>query len=380
MAKKIYYFGILGILLFEIANVYFIMPMPGSQEMNSIDLAYFLYSWRWIFRLVFILMLLYGFKASFQKSKIFSLLALVTAIGIGYATNAVMAADSMFHQTNNLKMSDASKSKVDTSRIIIGITYKGESRAYPIQFLGYHHQVFDTIAQHPILVTYCTVCRSGRVFEPIVNGNKETFRLVGMDHFNAMFEDKTTKSWWRQATGEAIAGTLKGQSLPELQSNQMSLQKWLALNPKSLIMQVDKNFKTEYDSLSNYESGKRKGNLTRRDTLSWKDKSWIVGIEIDNQSKAYDWNDLVKKRIIYDIINNKPIVLILANDYKSFTVLQRNNKDQKFTLNGNLLNDGQNNYTFLGKSTNPLINGLKPIQAYQEYWHSWRTFHPLTLK
>jgi hypothetical protein len=380
MAKKIYYFGILGLLLFEIANVYFIMPMPFSQEMNSIDLAYFLYSWRWIFRLVFILMLLYGFKAAFQKSKIFSLISLVIVIGIGYATNYVMAADSMFHQTNDLKMSDASKSKVDTSRIIIGITYKGESRAYPIQFLGYHHQVFDTIAQHPILVTYCTVCRTGRVFEPIVNGKKETFRLVGMDHFNAMFEDKTTKSWWRQATGEAIAGTLKGQSLPELQSHQMSLQKWLALNPKSLIMQVDKNFKTEYDSLSNYESGKRKGNLTRRDTLSWKDKSWVVGITIDNQSKAYDWNDFVKKRIIYDVINNKPIVLILATDKKSFIVLERNNKEQKFTLEGNLLNDGQNSYSFLGKSTNPSINELKSIKAYQEYWHSWRTFHQLTLK
>ena len=94
MTKKIYYFGILGILLFEIANVYFIMPMPGSQEMNSIDLAYFLYSWRWIFRLIFILMILIGFKNSFKKSKIVSLATLVLAIGIGYVTNNVMAADS----------------------------------------------------------------------------------------------------------------------------------------------------------------------------------------------------------------------------------------------------------------------------------------------
>ncbi|MBW4359971.1 DUF3179 domain-containing (seleno)protein [Flavobacterium taihuense] len=380
MAKKIYYLGILGIVLFEIANVYFIMPMPGSQEMNSIDLAYFLYSWRWIFRLVFILMLLYGFKAAFQKSKILSLIFFVIAIGIGYATNYVMAADSMFLQTHNLKMSDASKSKINTSRIVIGITYKGESRAYPIQFLGYHHQVFDTIAQHPILVTYCTVCRSGRVFEPIVNGTKETFRLVGMDHFNAMFEDQTTKSWWRQATGEAIAGTLKGQSLPELPSRQMSLKQWLALNPKSLIMQMDKGFKTEYDSLSNYESGRRKGNLTRRDTLSWKDKSWIVGITVDNQSKAYDWNDFVKKRIIYDVINNKPIVLILANDNTSFIAFERSSKEQKFNLTNTVLNDGQNEYTFLGQSRNPLIRDLKPIKAYQEYWHSWKTFHPFTLK
>ena len=36
-------FGVIaGALLVELANVYFIMPMPGSQRMNSIDLAYFL--------------------------------------------------------------------------------------------------------------------------------------------------------------------------------------------------------------------------------------------------------------------------------------------------------------------------------------------------
>ncbi len=48
--KKLFWIGLIGLLLFEIANVYFIMPMPGSQQMNSIDLAYFLYKWRWAFQ------------------------------------------------------------------------------------------------------------------------------------------------------------------------------------------------------------------------------------------------------------------------------------------------------------------------------------------
>jgi len=38
--KKLFYFGLLGLGLFEILNVYFIMPMPGSQQMNSIDVAF----------------------------------------------------------------------------------------------------------------------------------------------------------------------------------------------------------------------------------------------------------------------------------------------------------------------------------------------------
>ncbi len=53
-----------------------------------------------------------------------------------------------------------------------------------------------------------------------------------MDHFNAMFEDETTKSWWRQVNGEAITGKLKGQQLPEVFSTQTSLAKWLQLNPQ----------------------------------------------------------------------------------------------------------------------------------------------------
>ena len=58
--KKFFYIGITLWVLFEIANVFFIMPMPGSQRMGSIDLAYTLYSWRWLFRAVFGMMIFPG--------------------------------------------------------------------------------------------------------------------------------------------------------------------------------------------------------------------------------------------------------------------------------------------------------------------------------
>ena len=59
--KKLFYFGLIGFILFEIANVYFLMPMRGgSQEINSIDVAYFLHVWRWMFRAFFILLMILG--------------------------------------------------------------------------------------------------------------------------------------------------------------------------------------------------------------------------------------------------------------------------------------------------------------------------------
>lgn len=78
------------------------------------------------------------------------------------------------------------RNKVDTARLVVGIEIEGEARAFPVQFIGYHHQVRDTVAGKQVMVSYCTVCRTGRVFSPVIDGRSETFRLVGMDHFNAM--------------------------------------------------------------------------------------------------------------------------------------------------------------------------------------------------
>ncbi len=152
--KKLFYLGVLGLLLFEIANVYFIMPIPGSQDMNSIDLAYFLHTCRWIFRLAFVTMIIAGFKKAFQASKIFSILFLIVLILVEYAANFKMAADTMFLQTKNLQMKNAVENEVDTSRIVIGIEYNGKAKAYPIQLLGYSfiwNSIFKSILLNKLL-------------------------------------------------------------------------------------------------------------------------------------------------------------------------------------------------------------------------------------
>ena len=86
--KKYFYVGIIGLILFEIAKVYFIMPMPGSQRMNSIDLAYFLHSWRWTFRIVFMLLIVLGSPSVFQtKKKWLPTLMILLVAGVAYAAN-----------------------------------------------------------------------------------------------------------------------------------------------------------------------------------------------------------------------------------------------------------------------------------------------------
>jgi hypothetical protein len=377
--KMFFYIGLFGIALFEILNVYFIMPMPGSQRMDSLDLAYLLHQYRWFFRIGFGLLLLWGIRSAFDiRHKWIPALLLLLVGFVIYQFNFEMSADQMFQQPQVLSMLPVSESKVSKDRIILGVEQNGAAKAYPIQFLSYHHQVRDAVGGKPIMVTYCNVCRSGRVFEPLVNGKMEEFRLVGMDHFNAMFEDKTTKSWWRQENGEAVTGRLKGTFLPEFPSTQTTLEKWLILHPHSLIMQSDDASIMEYDSLARFEQGKSKGDLTRTDSLSWQDKSWVVGIQIGEQSKAYDWNRLKKERIIQDQIDNQPIAIVLASDNKSFMAFEKPTAESNFTIQNDTIFVDNQRYDLSGRSIEKPVSPLKKVNVYQEFWHSWRTFHPKT--
>jgi hypothetical protein len=374
--KKLFYIGLLGFALFEILNVYFIMPMPGSQQLNTIDVAYFLYSYRWFFRIGFGLMIVAGSVSVFSiKKKWIPIVALLPVLAIAYLFNFQMTAEHMFLQPETLAFKSKAENTLTDTSLVVAVTRNMEAKAYPIRYIQYHHQVRDTIAGRPIMVTYCNVCRTGRIFEPVVDGKPESFRLVGMDHFNAMFEDATTKSWWRQATGEAITGPLKGKKLVEVECNQYTLNKFFFLHPFGKVMQAEAISKDNYDTLGRFEKGKSKGKLTRTDSLSWKDKSWVLGIQIDDKSKAYDWIQLKELKVLNDQVANTPIVIAIASDGQSFAAFKRDKADQ-FTLRNDSLTGTQETYDLFGRSTNG--SKLEPVKIYQEFWHSWKQFHPNT--
>jgi hypothetical protein len=242
-----------------------------------------------------------------------------------------------------------------------------------VRFIGYHHQLRDTVDGIPVLVSFCTVCRTGRVFSPTIDGKSESFRLVGMDHFNAMFEDQTTGSWWRQATGEAVAGPRKGRALRQIPSTQVTLSRWLSMHPRSLIMQPDSAFIERYAKSFDYETGLSRSPLTGTDTASWHDKSWVVGITMKGESKAYDWNRLRKERVVNDVLGGEPIVVALSRDSTNYFAFQRPDSN-RFKVRGDSLVSRSGIYSLAGTGS----IGLVPIFASQEFWHSWRTFHPGT--
>lgn len=376
--RKLLLVGLLLLVLFELANVWFIMPLTYSQRMRSIDIAYALHQWRWAFRLIGWSLLLAGAGAMWRGGggrRWIAAVALLAVGGVTFATTQVMAADRMFLQPTLLLMATPEQNSVEPERLVVGIEIGGEARAYPLQYIGYHHQVRDRVGDQEVLVTYCTVCRTGRVYSPVVEGTAERFRLVGMDHFNAMLEDATTGSWWRQANGEAVAGPRRGGVLTEIPSVQVTLAQWLATHPQSLVMQADPAFTAQYARDYAFERGTSRSALTGTDTSSWGEKSWVVGIALGGSAVAFDWNRLRRERVVNHVVGGTPIVLALAPDDASFYAYARPDSGMVFALRGDSLVAGADAWALDGSGP---AGKLTPVQASQEFWHSWRTFVPGT--
>jgi hypothetical protein len=384
----------LWITLFEVVYIYLTSPIPGSQEMTGMaEPAWFINEYFFFIRLLGWLVIVFPIfrimKAHKRLAKGLAIALMVLYGFVYYQMNFPFAADNMFYEPENLVMSSVQDNKVSKDRVVLGVEINGDARAYPVELIGYHHKLHDSVGGQPVLITYCIVCRTGRAFDPVVAGKQEEFRVVGMTEYNAMFEDATSKSWWMQATGEAVAGPLKGQFLKEIFSEQLALSTWARKYPHTKVMQPDSAFIESYGRLEGFDRGwMQESRLLFTDSSAWENKSWVVGVVVGDESKAFDWIQLRDQRFMQSELGETPLLVWLESDTISFHVWDRSIDGVGLTFaiddSSGLLTDKLTGslWNNEGRCISGSLQGsrLKPIQAYQEYWHSWKSFHPKTTK
>jgi hypothetical protein len=76
---------------------------------------------------------------------------------------------------------------------------------------------------------------------------------------------------------------------------------------------------------------------------------------------------------VNDSLGGEPVVIAIASDNASFVAYERPDAGTRFTIRGDSLAAGSRIYALSGRGT---AGQLKPVFASQEFWHSWRTFHP----
>src|ERR1041385_7955590 len=123
--------GLVVLVVPEFLKVYYIMPFPGSQEDETIRLAYMLHNNIWLFRLLGIALIAWPTWGYLRSGKIWVTWPTVVAIGLWlfvvYLTNYVMLADKMFVQAKHKVLANVDANKIPSKETIIGVTIDGES-------------------------------------------------------------------------------------------------------------------------------------------------------------------------------------------------------------------------------------------------------------
>ena len=120
---------------------------------------------------------------------------------------------------------------------VIALEVNGAARAYPLQILIWHEIVNDALGGVPVTVTFCPLCNTALVFDRRLNGVVHDFGVSGnLRHSDLVMWDRQTESWWQQATGECIVGTLAGQRLTMLPASIVAWQEFRAVWPKGEVL------------------------------------------------------------------------------------------------------------------------------------------------
>ena len=360
---------------------YLTWPLPGSQELESIRWAYNLGQvtpWTEVLGLLGTSVGLVGIVRQRQARRTLVWVGLISLLALGaYGMTVRFAAPQMFAPASEVRFARGTSEALPPETLVMGITSGTAAKAYPIRLLAYHHRVDDELAGEPIWVTYCVMCRTGKIFRPIVDGRRLDFDLVGAIRYNSVYRDRETGSYWYQANGRAVAGPLAGSLLPELRSDQMTLRNWLQLYPDSEVLQPDPASAAGYRLFS----------FDKIDEVRSKDDSpigwqWVVAVVHGAAARGYPWAELAAVRLIQDQLGELPLAIQLHSDGISQRVWDRRLDGRVLHLElvpetDNLFDAATGStFGFDGVAVDGELAGrrLQLVPASVEYRHSFETF------
>ncbi len=346
--------------------------------------------------------LLIGLKAGWRRSRWQGKTALLTMtlLGVGAAWFAQQNHfEWMFNPIAQPIFDRGAKAPgLDPDDLVLGVVIKDDAVAFPVRRIGYHHVVNATIGGEPIVASYCTLCHTGTIFRRTMNGLLLTFRLIGINNQNALLEDIESRSWWQQASGEAIAGPLKGHRLTPLLHDEVTYALWAREHPDTKVLarvdpelDIDKGWEDRMDRVRTVVPAPANDPLHRR--------AYVVGIVAGGQAKAYPKVKLAPNALrgpkkpamtyaVMDRVGGVPVAILVGGDGISVRAFDRRVDGKEIELTTRF---GSSPARFVDTTTGsewdisgtavagPLAGEqLERIPSTMEFWFDWQLRHPDT--
>ena len=157
LAWLLFFLLVVVVLVVVLTPVFLIMPFK-AQTSRTMEISYLMRRWSpWLTVLASLLILAIAVRL-WMGGRWFGRIALVILLLPALAATWLARQNHFEWMFNSLpnpayaKAADASF--VNDDDRLLAVTINGESVAYPIRLMGYHHVVEDTVGGTPIVATY----------------------------------------------------------------------------------------------------------------------------------------------------------------------------------------------------------------------------------
>lgn len=265
------------------------------------------------------------------------------------------------------------------------VEFNGVSKAYPLDYVIHHHIVNDSFGEKTVSLTYCAMCRSVIPFDVTDIG---PLFVGSFKNANMIVADRRSKTFFQQATFESIIGPRHPHTLTMLPFQILSWAAVLRLDPLPQIADVTEKDLRPFELpihgvwrrivASEVTPGLRS---TDRDS-SMPARTRVVGILAlpDHRCSVYLKDDLPESGVVRN--DELGCYLVAVNGTVNAFRGHADGHEVALTLTEDwLLHDALTgtDWDLRGhRIRGQLEANLTPIAISDEYWFSWKLFHPDT--
>lgn len=284
--------------------------------------------------------------------------------------------------------------------VVLGLAYGNEARAYPRDAIARPHYFTDTLAETPMMISYCILCNSAIAFKAALDSRRLDLKCVTAFNNNIIYHEPSTGNFIQQLDGTIFYGPDAGKSLESYPVTLSAWGNWKRLHPETTLFHApavtlrDKMVAGMLRALipiSKLSKRSRpwhriRGELDHRLPAM----SFVIGVEIDNDSCGYPVEALRGRLVLDDAVGGKPITLFYDVEHELGQVFSRQVDSEILTfepasMQGTpvVARDRETGtlWTVTGKAlAGPLLGrSLEPVPHVNKlFWFSWALFKPRT--
>ena len=289
------------------------------------------------------------------------------------------------------KFIKASETTLRDDKLILGVRYKGETKAYPHNILDWHEVVNDIYDTDRLVLSYCPLTGSGMLWKSGSFSSDPTWGVSGLLYnSNLILFDRDTQSNWSQMLEQSVQGDRRSETPQKLKTIETTWGAWKSMYPDTLILSEQTGFERDYSRYPYRSFRTNEGlifpvsQIDRRLPL----KTRVTGIRASDQSsRVYQINQFSSGiQVINTTFKEQPIVVIGSSDKQFATIYSAKTQDgtlQVFeALQDQLpaiMRDQEGNlWDVFGRAIAGSRSGeeLAKTESYTAYWYAWAAFFP----